>query len=109
MTAERWPGGDPVATARRVAERALEVADVVELSAGSYGTTATLGAGVRVKGVWLHPDEVRVGVVVRYGRPVPDIAAEVREAVRPEVPGRAVHVEVEDVVAGAGGPAGPGR
>lgn len=102
MTSERPPGGDPVATARRVAERALEVPDVVELSAGSYGTTATLGAGVRVKGVSVHQEDIRVGVVVRYGRPVPEIAADVREAVRTEVPGRVVHVEVEDVVAGAG-------
>lgn len=101
MTVQPPRGDETIATARRVAERTLGVPDVVELSAGSYGTTATLGAGVRVKGVSVQRDEVRVGVVVRYGRPVPEIASEVREAVRAEVPGRVVHVEVEDVVAGA--------
>ncbi|GAA1070611.1 hypothetical protein [Nocardiopsis composta] len=94
-------GAEVIETARRVAERVAALPDVVELSAGPYGTIATLGAGVRVKGVAVRDSGIEIGVVVRYGRPLPDIAEEVRGAAAAEAGPGDVHVSVEDVVAGA--------
>ncbi|MBQ1084207.1 MULTISPECIES: hypothetical protein [unclassified Nocardiopsis] len=95
-------GGDPGATARAVAEAASRFSDVVELSSGSFGTLSTAVPGGRVRGVAVREDHVEVGVVVRYGRPLPEIAAEIRRGLAPLSGGRAVHVSVEDVVAGLG-------
>ncbi|GAB3493789.1 Asp23/Gls24 family envelope stress response protein [Nocardiopsis coralliicola] len=96
------PEPDVIETAQRVAGRVSALPDVVELSAGAYGTIATLGAGLRVKGVAVRTTGIEVGVVVRYGRPLPEVAGDVRrtaaEAAGPDA--GAVHVSVEDVVAG---------
>jgi hypothetical protein len=50
--------------------------------------------------VAVRDDSVEVGVVVRFGRPLPEIAAELRRGLTPVAGGRTVHVSVEDVVAG---------
>lgn len=96
-------GGDEAAgTARRVADAITAFPDVVALSSGAFGTIATPVAGGRVSGVAVRGDGVEIGVVVRYGRPIPEIAAEIRDGVAPLVSGRGIHVSVEDVVAGFG-------
>ena len=93
--------GDPGETARRVARAALRAPDVIELSAGAFGTLATPVPGGRVRGVAVRTDTVEVGVVVHFGRPLPEIAAELRAELTPIAEGRTVHIWVEDVVAGA--------
>lgn len=92
----------PGETAQAVAESITRFPDVVELSSGAFGTLSTALPGGRVQGVAVRDDYVEVGVVVRYGRPLPVIAAEIRRGLAPVSGGRAVHVSVEDVVAGLG-------
>ncbi|WP_017570099.1 hypothetical protein [Nocardiopsis halotolerans] len=99
---------DPGEVARRLAEEARGFPDVVELSSGSFGTLATPVPGGRVGGVAVRADDVEVGVVVRFGRPLTDIAAEIRRGLVPLAGGRPVHISVEDVVAGVGGGARTG-
>lgn len=96
-------GESPESIARRVADAAVGHSDVVELSAGGFSTLATPAPGGRVRGVAVKRTEVEVGVVVRYGRALPEISAELRRELAPIAGGRAVHVFVEDVVAGLGG------
>ncbi|PSK92260.1 hypothetical protein CLV63_11817 [Murinocardiopsis flavida] len=86
------------------------VVGVAGLSAGAFGTVATPLPGGRLDGVALRADSVQVGVVVWFGHPIPGVTARIRAALAPLVPDRAIHVSVEDVVAGApqdGGPAAP--
>lgn len=92
----------PGETALAVAEAAGRFPDVVAMSSGSFGTLSTPVPGGRIRGVAVRDDHVEVGVVVRYGRPLPEIAAEIRRGLAPLSGGRAVHVSVEDVVAGLG-------
>jgi uncharacterized alkaline shock family protein YloU len=94
---------DPGELARILARAVADRPDVVELSTGGFGTLQTPVAGGRVRGVAVRDDHVEVGVVIRFGRPIPDITAEIRAALAPMAGGRAVHVYVEDVVAGLGG------
>ncbi|GAB3737084.1 Asp23/Gls24 family envelope stress response protein [Nocardiopsis nanhaiensis] len=96
-------GGDtPGESALTIAEEATRFPDVVELSSGYFGTLSTAVPGGMIRGVAIRDDYVEVGVVVRYGRPLPEIAAEIRRGLTPLTGGRAVHVSVEDVVAGLG-------
>ncbi len=92
----------PDQTARAIAESTTRFPDVVELSTGAFGTLSTVVPGGRIRGVAVRDEYVEVGVVVRYGRPLPEIAAEIRRGLAPEAGGRAIHVSVEDVVAGVG-------
>nr|WP_184546006.1 hypothetical protein [Streptosporangium becharense] len=80
-----------------VAEAVRNSPDVVGLSAGPFGTVATYLPGERVPGVALREDEVEVAVVVRLGRPLPEIAAGVRAAVAPLVGDRPVNVHIGGV------------
>ncbi|MBV2362655.1 hypothetical protein KUM37_04745 [Streptomonospora sp. NEAU-YY374] len=82
-----------------MAARVRAVPGVVALSAGAFGTTATPGPGGRVEGVAVRAEGVEVGVVVRYGRPIPDIAADVRAAVLAARGGSAGPLDVEVRVA----------
>ncbi|MFD7368928.1 hypothetical protein ACFV4I_21940 [Nocardiopsis alba] len=86
--------------ARTVAAAAVRLPEVVELSSGSFGTLSTPVRGGRIRGVVVRDDYVEVGVVVEYGRPLPEIAAGIRRELAPLTGGRALHVSVEDVVAG---------
>jgi hypothetical protein len=60
---------------------------------------ATYGAGEKVTGVVVGPEEVRVHIVVRWPlpEPIPALAERVREKVAPGALGRATTVVVEDV------------
>lgn len=93
----------PESIARRVADVVAGHPDVVELSVGGFSTLVTPAPGGLVKGVAVRPTEIEVGVVVRYGRALLEVAAELRRRLAPLVGGRIVHVSVEDVVAGLGG------
>jgi uncharacterized alkaline shock family protein YloU len=68
--------------------------DVAELSSGPFETVATYLPGRKVSGVALRDDEVEVSIVVRQGRPLPEIADEVRAAIAPLVGGRPVNVHI---------------
>ncbi|MFD6100538.1 hypothetical protein ACFVWN_26535 [Nocardiopsis flavescens] len=94
---------EPGDIARRVAGAALRSRDVADLSAGAFGTLSTPVPGGRVRGVAVRADSVEVGVVVHFGRPLPEIAGGLRRELAPLAGGRAVHISVEDVVAGAAG------
>lgn len=93
----------PESIARRVADVVAGHPDVVELSMGGFSTLATPAPGGIVRGVAVRPTEIEVGVVVRYGRALLEISAELRRRLAPFAGDRIVHVSVEDVVVGIGG------
>jgi hypothetical protein len=80
--------------AHRIADTVLRCPDVVDLSGGPFGTVATYLPGERLPGVALRENEVEVSVVVRLGRPLPEIADEMRAAVAPMVGDRPVNVHI---------------
>ncbi|MEV2279085.1 hypothetical protein AB0I72_26230 [Nocardiopsis sp. NPDC049922] len=99
---------EPEERAAALAEAAARHPDVVGLSSGAFGTISTPVRGGTVSGVAVRPTAVEVGLVTRFGRPIPDIVAEVRDGLAPLAGGRVVHVFVEDVIAGLGGGAPTG-
>ena len=80
-----------------VAERAAGCRSVVRLSPGTLGEVATYLPGRRVPGVRLTKGRIEVHVVAQWDVRVPDLAAEVRAAVKPIAAGLAVDVHVDDV------------
>ncbi|WP_233617833.1 hypothetical protein [Actinomadura sp. WAC 06369] len=85
------------ALAERIAERVLSCADVVALTAGPHGRVATYRPGAPFAGVAVRAGVVEVGIVARYGRPLPLVAEDVRGLVRPLCEGRAVDVLIGDL------------
>lgn len=90
---------DDLRLARTVSEAALATEGVYSLGTGRYVEAATYGAGEKVTGVVVGPDEVRVHIVVRYPlpEPIPALAERVRERAASTVGGRATTVVVEDL------------
>lgn len=85
MTAEAALLRTPLATARLIAIAVTGLYDVAGLYSGALGEIATYGDGERVGGVRIHslePPRVEVHIVARYGRPLPEVAADVRTVVR---------------------------
>jgi hypothetical protein len=80
-----------------VAAAARGCADVVDLSSGLFAETATYLPGRRIPGVRLRSDGVEVHIVARYGRPLPEVADQVRAAVTPLVGAAPVDVLVDDI------------
>jgi hypothetical protein len=80
--------------ADEVAGAVRRCSDVADLSSGPFGTVATYLPGKRVSGVALRDDEVEISIIVRQGRPLPEIADEVRAAVAPFVGDRPVNVHI---------------
>ncbi|QFG27331.1 hypothetical protein F7P10_27645 [Actinomadura sp. WMMB 499] len=76
--------------------------DVAGLTAGPNGRVATYRPGTPFAGIAVRDGAVEVGVVVRYGRPLPLVAEDVRGVVRPLCEGRAVDVLIGDVLIGDG-------
>jgi hypothetical protein len=60
---------------------------------------ATYLPGRTVSGVAVRAGEVEISVVARFGRPLPKIAAQIRRAVAPLVPGRMIDVVFADITA----------
>lgn len=77
-----------------IADAVRRCPDVADLSGGPFGTVATYLPGERVAGVALRDDEVEVSIVVQMGRPLPEIAQEVRTAIAPLVGDRPVNVYI---------------
>lgn len=95
------PGGpstDTATTADLVAAAVLAVDGVAALHGGALGGLATYLPGRRVSGVRLVPGGAEVGVVVRFGTPIPALSARIRSALTPIV-GPSVTVAVGDLVA----------
>ncbi|MEU0494578.1 hypothetical protein [Mycobacterium sp. NPDC006124] len=87
-----------------VAAAVTAVPGVVGLHAGMFGEVATYLPGHRVAGIRTGSDDVtEVHVTLRYGSPVRETAALVRDAAA-AVTGGVVDVTVEDVVTEASAP-----
>jgi uncharacterized alkaline shock family protein YloU len=95
----------PLTIAAAAAEAALATKGVVRLDSGPAGSVATYGGGQRVRGVRVRDGDVpavHVHLVLTVDRPIPDVTADVRDAVAAALeligdPPRAVHVHVTDV------------
>jgi hypothetical protein len=85
------------ATADAVAAAVAACPAVVSLHGGGLRRTATYLPGRLVEGVHVDEDRVRVAVVAAQGVPVGVLAEQVRAAVAPLAPGRAVDVHVADL------------
>jgi hypothetical protein len=90
---------DDLQLARAVSEAALATDGVYSLGIGRYAEAATYGAGEKVTGVVVNPDEVRVHIVARYplAEPIPALAERIRERVASRAGGRPTTVVVEDL------------
>lgn len=75
---------------------------VAGLSAGPFGGAGTYLPGGRIDGIQVRDREVEIHIVARYGRPLPEVAAQVADAAAPYAAGRAVHVVIDDIVADDG-------
>jgi uncharacterized alkaline shock family protein YloU len=107
------PAQSTLEVARSAADAARSHGDVVDLDAGLASEFATYGLGGRVPGVRVEHEQdrtrVRLRIVVRYGRSIPDIGDEVRARVaaalgsldEPEI-----HVHVADIADTGPDPAG---
>jgi hypothetical protein len=90
---------DDLQLARAVSEAVLTISGVHSLGIGRYAEAATYGAGEKVTGVVVNPDEVRVHIVACYplAEPIPILAERIRERVAARVRGRTTTVVVEDL------------
>jgi hypothetical protein len=90
--------------ADRIAATATGCPDVAGLTQNPGIPVATYLRGRTVSGVAVRPAEVEICVVARYGPPLAQVAAQVRRAVAPLVPGRVVDVVIGDIALGGGWP-----
>jgi hypothetical protein len=90
---------DELHLARAISDVALATEGVYSLGVGRYAEAATYGAGEKVTGVVVDPDEVRVHIVARYplDEPIPALAERVRERVALRTGGRNTVIVVEDL------------
>lgn len=90
---------DDLQLARAASEAALSTDGVNRLGSGRFAEAATYGAGEKVSGVVVMPEEVQVHVVLQYPlvRSIPDIAENIKKKVDPEVEGRETTVVIEDL------------
>lgn len=94
--------GPQAPAARRIAERVLSCPDVAGLSRGPFGAVATYLPGDLVPGVAVRDDVIEVHVVARYGRPFPEVAELIRDAIGDLAAGRRMDVAIADVVTSDG-------
>jgi hypothetical protein len=83
--------------ADQIAAAVARCPDVAGLTQVPGMPVATYLPGRTVSGVAVRPAEVEISVVARYGPPLPQVAAQVRQAVEPLVPGRVVDVVIADI------------
>ena len=90
---------DDLQLARAAREAALATEGVRRLGSGRYAEAATYGAGEKVSGVVVGPEEVRVHIVAGYPLtdPIPALAERVRQKVAPSAQERATTIVVEDL------------
>src|SRR5262249_21342957 len=92
--------------ADRIAEAVTGCPDVAGLTQTPGIPVATYLPGRTVSGVAVRSAEVEICVVARYGPPLPEVAAQVRQAVEPLVPGRVVDVVIVGITAPQARPGG---
>jgi uncharacterized alkaline shock family protein YloU len=94
---------DDIQIARAAAAAALATEGVHALGTGRYAEAATYGAGEKVTGVVVGPDDLEIHVVVRYPlpKPIPEVAKNILERVAPQAEGRKATVVVEDLEVGS--------
>jgi uncharacterized alkaline shock family protein YloU len=98
MTARGDLALDSVAElADQIAAAVTRCHDVAGLTQIPGMPVATYLRGRTMSGVAVRPAEVEICVVARYGPPLPQVAAQVRQAVEPLVPGRVVDVVIADI------------
>jgi len=83
--------------ADRIAAAVTRCPDVAGLTQVPGRPVATYLPGRTVSGVAVWLAEVEICVVARYGPPLAQVAAQVRQAVEPLVPGRVVDVVIGDI------------
>ncbi|MFC4586785.1 Asp23/Gls24 family envelope stress response protein [Sphaerisporangium corydalis] len=94
----RPPEGRGTAEAAGLADRiAQAVAGCRDVASLGGSQVATYLSGRTVSGVAVRDTEVEVAVAVRYGRPLAEIAEDVRTAVGKLAPGLPVHVRIVDI------------
>jgi hypothetical protein len=91
------PLAEVAALADRIAAAVTGCPDVAGLTQNPGVPVATYLPGRTVSGVAVRPAQAEVCVVARYGPPLARVAAQVREAVEPLVPGRVVDVMIGDI------------
>jgi hypothetical protein len=97
MTGGDQPLDEVAELADRIAATVTRCPDVAGLTQSPDFPVATYLPGRTVSGVAIRPAEVEICVVARYGPPLPQVAAHVRQAVEPLVPGRLVDVVIADI------------
>lgn len=90
---------DDLQLARAASEAALATEGVHRLGSGRFVEAATYGAGDKVSGVVVTPEEVVVHVVAIYPmpKPIPELAQTIIERVAPKMEGRKTTVVIEDL------------
>ena len=83
--------------ADRIATTVIRCPDVAGLTQSPGIPVATYLPGRTVSGVAVRPAEIEICVVAGYGPPLARVAAQVRRAVEPLVPGRAVDIVIGDI------------
>jgi hypothetical protein len=83
--------------ADRIAATVTRCPGVAALTQNPGTPVATYLRGRTVSGVAVRPAEIEICVVARYGPPLAQVAAQVRQAVEPLVPGRVVDVVIGDI------------
>ena len=83
--------------ADRIAATVIRCPDVAGLTQNPGTPVATYLPGRSVSGVAVRPAEVEICIVARFGPPLARVAAQVRQAVEPLVPGRTVDVVIGDI------------
>ena len=94
---DRGRGAGSAVDVEAVAQRAVRCRSVARISPGPYGEVATYLAGGRVPGVRLRDGRLEIHVVACWGAEVPELAAEVRDAVRRVAGDVPIDVHVDDV------------
>jgi len=85
--------------ADRIAAAVTKCPSVAELAQMPGRPVATYLPGRTVSGVAVRPGEVEVSVVARFGVPLPQVAAQIRQAVALLVPNQVVDVVIADITA----------
>lgn len=83
--------------ADRIATTVTRCPDVAGLTQNRGIPVATYLPGRTVSGVAVRPAEVEICVAARYGPPLAQVAAQVRQAVEPLAAGLAVNVVIGDI------------
>jgi uncharacterized alkaline shock family protein YloU len=90
---------DELQLARAASEAALATDGVDRLGTGSFAEAATYGAGEKVSGVVVTPEEVQVHVILQYplDKTIPEVADSIRGNVSSKAEGRMTTVVIEDL------------